>query len=41
MSFAHILFIPGTLLLGVVLGYVMGLRAAQSELRRRQERMRE
>jgi hypothetical protein len=41
MSAAHFLFIPAVLLIGVVIGWVLGSRAAQdafaSELRRREE----
>jgi hypothetical protein len=42
MSSAHFIFIPATLLVGVVIGWVLGSRAAQdafaAELRRREER---
>ena len=42
MSSAHFIFIPAVLLLGVVIGWVLGSRAAadafQAELRRREER---
>ncbi len=42
MSAAHFLFIPAVLLIGVVIGWVLGSRAAQdafaAELRRREER---
>jgi hypothetical protein len=41
-SAAHFLFIPGVLLIGVVIGWVLGSRAAKdayaSELRKREER---
>jgi hypothetical protein len=37
----HIIFIPGILLIGIVLGYVMGVRAARAELERRRRRVRE
>lgn len=37
----HLLFIPGVLLIGVVLGYVMGTRAVKSEIDRRRRRARE
>ena len=37
----HFIFIPGVLLVGIVLGYVMGLRAARAELERRRRRARE
>ena len=34
MSFAHVIYIPGSLLLGMVVGYIMGTRAAQAEAAR-------
>ncbi len=37
----HFLFIPGVLLVGIVLGYVMGARAARDALARKQKRARE
>jgi len=42
MSSAHFLFIPAVLLIGVVVGWILGSRAAtdafQAELKRREER---
>jgi hypothetical protein len=42
MSAAHFLFIPAVLLIGVVIGWILGSRAAtdafQMELKRREER---
>lgn len=42
MSASHFIFIPAVLLIGVVIGWVLGSRAAQdafaAELRRREER---
>ena len=42
MTSTHFLFIPAVLLLGVVLGWIMGSRAARDgfamELKRREER---
>ena len=42
MSAAHFIFIPAVLLIGIVIGWVLGGRAAQdafaAELRRREER---
>jgi hypothetical protein len=42
MSSAHFIFIPGVLIVGIVIGWVLGARAAQdafaAELRRREER---
>jgi len=41
-SMAHVLYIPAVLLLGIVLGWILGSRAAKDafamELRRREER---
>ncbi len=37
----HFIFIPGILLLGMVIGYVMGARTARAELERRRRRARE
>ena len=39
MPVEHIIYIPGILLVGIAVGYVMGARAARAELdRRRKER---
>ena len=42
MTSAHLTFIPAVLLIGIVIGWVLGSRAAQdafaAELRRREER---
>lgn len=42
MSSAHFLFIPAVLLVGVIIGWVLGARAAKdayaAELKRRDER---
>lgn len=42
MTSAHFIFIPAVLLIGVVIGWVLGSRAAadafQAELKRREER---
>jgi hypothetical protein len=37
----HLLFIPGVLLIGIVLGYVLGVRAAKAEIDRRRRRARQ
>jgi hypothetical protein len=37
----HFIFIPGVLLIGIVLGYIMGARAAKAEVERRRRRARE
>jgi hypothetical protein len=42
MTSAHLIFIPAVLLVGIVIGWVLGSRAARdafaAELRRREER---
>jgi hypothetical protein len=42
MSAAHFVLIPGVLLVGIVIGWILGSRAAtdayQAELKRREER---
>jgi hypothetical protein len=44
MTSAHFIFIPAVLLIGVVIGWILGSRAAQDafamELKRRDERAR-
>lgn len=44
MTSAHFIFIPAVLLIGIVIGWVLGSRAAQdafaAELRRREEKER-
>jgi hypothetical protein len=37
----HFIFIPGVLLIGLVLGYILGGRAARAEIERRRRRARE
>ncbi len=37
----HFIFIPGILLIGIVLGYIMGARAARAQIQRRRLRARE
>jgi len=37
----HIVFIPGVLLLGLVIGYTLGARAVRAELEKRKRRMKE
>ena len=37
----HFIFIPGVLLLGIVLGYIFGTRSAKAEFDRRRRRARE
>jgi hypothetical protein len=37
----HFIFIPGILLVGMVIGYIMGSRAARAEIDRRRRRAKE
>jgi hypothetical protein len=37
----HIIFIPGVLLVGVTIGYMLGARAVRSELARAKRRLKE
>jgi hypothetical protein len=37
----HFIFIPGILLIGIVIGYIMGGRAAREQIERRRRRARE
>jgi hypothetical protein len=41
MTAAHILFIPGILLVGIALGYSLGARAVRAEMIRLRRRMKE
>jgi hypothetical protein len=37
----HLIFIPGVLMIGIVLGYIFGSRSARAELERKRRRARE
>jgi hypothetical protein len=37
----HFIFIPGVLLIGIVVGYILGSRAAKEAIERRRRRARE
>ncbi|MBX3128768.1 MAG: hypothetical protein KF718_18755 [Polyangiaceae bacterium] len=41
MTFEHALYIPGVLLIGLTLGYVMGARAVRAEYERLKKRAKE
>jgi hypothetical protein len=41
MTAAHIIFIPGVLLVGIALGYSLGARAVRSEMTRLRRRTKE
>lgn len=40
MTFEHIIYIPGVLLIGATLGYVLGARAVRAEMERMRKRAR-
>jgi hypothetical protein len=40
MSIAHLLYIPGLLIVGIALGYVLGARAVRAEFDRLRRRAR-
>lgn len=40
MTFEHIIYIPGVLLVGMTLGYVLGARAVRQEVARQKRRAR-
>jgi len=37
----HFIFIPGVLMIGIVLGYVLGSRSTRAEIERKRKRARE
>jgi len=41
MTFEHIIYIPGILLVGLTFGYVLGARAVRAEVREAKRRARE
>lgn len=40
MTFEHIIYIPGVLLVGLLLGYVLGARAVREEVAKAKNRAR-
>jgi ABC-type dipeptide/oligopeptide/nickel transport system permease subunit len=38
---AHFLFIPGVMMIGIVIGWILGGNSARAELEKRRKRMRE
>jgi proteasome assembly chaperone (PAC2) family protein len=38
MTFEHIIYIPGVVLIGLTIGYVLGARAVRAELERMRKR---
>jgi proteasome assembly chaperone (PAC2) family protein len=41
MTAAHVIFIPGVLLVGLTIGYALGARAVRAELSRLRKRSKE
>ena len=41
MPFEHVIYIPGVLLIGVVVGYVLGARAVRAEFEKQRKRAKE
>jgi hypothetical protein len=41
MTVAHFIYIPGVLLVGLAIGYVLGARAVRAEVARMRKRTRE
>ena len=39
MTFEHIIYIPGIILLGLIAGYTMGARAVRAEIARLKKRV--
>jgi hypothetical protein len=41
VTFEHVIYIPGVLLLGLALGYILGARAVRQEIARAKQRLKE
>ena len=41
MTFEHVIYIPGVLLLGLTVGYILGSKAVRNEIARAKQRMKE
>ena len=41
MTLEHVIYIPGVLLLGLTVGYVLGAKAVRNEIARAKQRMKE
>lgn len=41
MTFEHVIYIPGVLLLGVTVGYLLGAKAVRGEIARAKQRLKE
>jgi hypothetical protein len=41
VTFEHILYIPGVILIGMTVGYLLGARAVRAEVARARQRLKE
>jgi hypothetical protein len=41
MTFEHVIYIPGILLVGLIIGYLLGARAVRAEMARLKKRVKE
>ena len=41
MTFEHVIYIPGVLLLGITVGYLLGAKAVRDEMKRAKQRLKE
>ncbi|HLV67858.1 MAG TPA: hypothetical protein VKY73_18685 [Polyangiaceae bacterium] len=41
MTFEHVIYIPGVLLIGLTIGYLLGARAVRAEVERMRKRAKE
>jgi hypothetical protein len=41
MTFEHVIYIPGILLVGLIIGYLLGARAVRAEMARVKKRVKE
>jgi hypothetical protein len=41
VTFEHVIYIPGVLLLGMTVGYLLGARAVRQEMQRAKQRLKE
>jgi hypothetical protein len=41
VTFEHVIYIPGVLLIGLTVGYILGTRAVRTEIARAKQRLKE
>jgi proteasome assembly chaperone (PAC2) family protein len=41
VTFEHVIYIPGVLILGLTIGYILGAKAVRAEIARAKQRMKE